>query len=401
QAWSIEVGEDTEENIIAKFNRLVSFIKDTDDKTTFKNNANAYFNVDAALNYYLFCYVACAVDNLGKNMLMVTYDGSHWIPSLYDLDGLWGVGYDGKTKYPATAPCPGAYQCTTSLLWQKLESFYAAELKERYALLRQSALSQDNILKAFREFIGSIPPQLYEYNTRRWLGMREMRRTLEQMEEWIPLRLAYVDTAIQQIGGGAVIDPEIWDGSKLTDTFSSSGGAAEYINTEFIPFSDDNTAWTILARVSKSAVNDTIYFSSFCEASTPGNMGMIARVVPASWLGQIGDAPTLHIQVIQPSTGTISHTWAVADLTGDYLDIAITRAEDAYKIYFNNALVEQGNAPTLSAVTETLLIGAQWDSTREAVMRTGTMTIPYFEVVNSTLDAAAIAAKFATAPTAE
>ena len=91
--WAFEIGEATEENKAA-FERMVEFVCTADD-ATFVAEFDQYLDLDACLNYLCFLNIAYANDNVAKNMLMVTYDGKVWYPALYDLDSLWGIGYDG------------------------------------------------------------------------------------------------------------------------------------------------------------------------------------------------------------------------------------------------------------------------------------------------------------------
>jgi len=102
--WSVEYGAEDEAALTA-FNRMVDFVKDSTDEE-FRANFAQYLNLDAALNYYCFAYLSTALDNLGKNMLMVTADRLIWYPCLYDMDSLWGVSFDGVGTLDPTYQCP-------------------------------------------------------------------------------------------------------------------------------------------------------------------------------------------------------------------------------------------------------------------------------------------------------
>ena len=45
-----------------------------------------YFNKEYLFKYFLNVMVFGQVDNLGKNMMLTTWDGNIWYPQFYDLD---------------------------------------------------------------------------------------------------------------------------------------------------------------------------------------------------------------------------------------------------------------------------------------------------------------------------
>ena len=93
--WDVEVGPEEQETI-DKFNRLINFISNSSDEEFIKD-FELYLDKDSCINYLILLYVMNGADNSAKNMMMVTYDGKIWIPSLYDLDTTWGTNYDGKS----------------------------------------------------------------------------------------------------------------------------------------------------------------------------------------------------------------------------------------------------------------------------------------------------------------
>ena len=52
-----------------------------------RDNIGNYFNLEYLLRYYLFVLVFGAVDSLGKNMKLASFDGGRiWYPQVYDAD---------------------------------------------------------------------------------------------------------------------------------------------------------------------------------------------------------------------------------------------------------------------------------------------------------------------------
>ena len=75
-------GNDTMDELI----RLIEWVNDSSDED-FRDNFERYFNKEYVLRYYLFVLVFGAVDSLGKNMKLTSFDGGlTWYPQVYDAD---------------------------------------------------------------------------------------------------------------------------------------------------------------------------------------------------------------------------------------------------------------------------------------------------------------------------
>ena len=72
-------GDDTFDEL----KRLVDWVSDATDEQ-FKEQISQYFNLEYVIRYYLFTLFVGAVDNLGKNMMISTFDGKIWYPQFYD-----------------------------------------------------------------------------------------------------------------------------------------------------------------------------------------------------------------------------------------------------------------------------------------------------------------------------
>jgi len=171
--WEIQTGPETQATI-DKFDRLISFVKDSTDEE-FKNNFESYFNKDAMLNYLSIMYMAQATDNVAKNLILVTYDGNIWYPTLYDLDTTYGTHHRGLQLHENYYWLPeDGYEITTaphangSLLLKKVIRCFSDEFAERWFELRKGILSDENILKEFNNFIDEIPESTYALEATTW-----------------------------------------------------------------------------------------------------------------------------------------------------------------------------------------------------------------------------------------
>ena len=161
--WTVEAGPE-DDATLQKVQRLVKFVKDSSD-AEFKANFDQYLNFDSTINYYIMMNCAWLSDNAGKNMLLTTYDGNVWYPTLYDLDTSWGTHWKGTSLYNYSS---GVVNGSNSLLWQRIEKLYKKEIAARYFELRQSVLSKENIMAEFNNFKTSIPKEVLDRETAKW-----------------------------------------------------------------------------------------------------------------------------------------------------------------------------------------------------------------------------------------
>lgn len=171
EAWEVEVGE-ANDATLEKMNRLFDFVINSSDED-FKENFTEYLNLDSALNYYVMSDIAYLSDNRGKNMLIATYDGMEWYLSLYDLDTSWGTYWNGSKLYDYEEKL---VKMTKSNLFVRMEENFGKELAERYFELRSDLLSNENVLREFREFEDGIPFMTRLKENIRW-GTGVIRKT--------------------------------------------------------------------------------------------------------------------------------------------------------------------------------------------------------------------------------
>lgn len=161
--WEVEVGED-DDATLEKLTRMFDFVINSSDEE-FRRDFNKYLNLDAVMNYYVFADCAYLIDNLGKNMMLATYDGKIWYPSLYDLDSSWGVQADGKSLFGYEQNLVGF---DYNNLFHRVEKCFKKELSQRYFELRQDVLSKNNIMFNFKSFDNAIPKISFAKEMIKW-----------------------------------------------------------------------------------------------------------------------------------------------------------------------------------------------------------------------------------------
>ena len=185
--------------------RLIEWVNDSSDED-FKDNFERYFNKEYVLRYYLFVLVFGAVDSLGKNMKLASWDGLIWYPQVYDADTTIGLDNTGFLKFDMDIEMgdEGVFNTTGSMLWKRIVELFQAELKQQYSLMRQDRFTVDNIMKyLYEEQIAKIPATYYNIDMQtKYLNygsayLYALHGNGEQhIKKWIRERIMYVDTLL-------------------------------------------------------------------------------------------------------------------------------------------------------------------------------------------------------------
>lgn len=220
--WSFEVGEPNDANKAA-FERVVEFISTADDET-FVKDFDQYLDLDACLNYICYINAAYAKDNVAKNMLMVTYDGKVWYPTLYDLDSLWGVDAKGVALMEPDGNWSTELLSNGNCLLYRVNYFFGDQVRERYQELREGILSKDHIMESFKEHTARIPQEYYDINNTLWYTDGTHIRTLDLMSQLMDEYLPIVDNSL--LNAAAVTPPVPTETAPAAAVTTPSGGAS-------------------------------------------------------------------------------------------------------------------------------------------------------------------------------
>ena len=215
------------------FNNLIRFCQNNQGEA-FKAGISNYLDVDSAIDYLIFMYANCMHDNASKNMLWATYDGKTWIPTVYDQDGTFGQVWDGIRQSSPTSslpsvkngkidvginygpPEPADSSMPRFILWDRMWNAFTKEILDRYAELRSTVLSTQNMIAELSAFEEAIPASLYEAEVERWRDARAAwwdkspytqagsswdytEYHFDYMYEWVAARMTSYDNAIKKI----------------------------------------------------------------------------------------------------------------------------------------------------------------------------------------------------------
>lgn len=161
--WEVEVGEDNDETL-SKMKALFDFVINSSDEE-FVADFEEHLDLDSTLNYYILCDFAFLGDNIAKNMLLATYDGVKWYPSLYDMDVSWGTDLVGKGLLNYEEKM---VTLNRNLLFARLEQHFAPQLAQRYWELRGSILAKEHVMAEFHAFRAQIPALTFLKEAIKW-----------------------------------------------------------------------------------------------------------------------------------------------------------------------------------------------------------------------------------------
>lgn len=320
QDWSVEVGT-MSEDLRTKFNRVIAFVMNATDQE-FHDNIGEYFDLYSLLDYYCFSYFVNHLDGLAKNMLMVTYDGVIWGASLYDMDSIYGVSWNGGSFVSPQYQCPEQYQEQFSRLWVRIEQCFATELYARYLELRQGALSLSNIVKHVEEIYDVIPDRVFADEKAKWTSLPNVStNTMTRFRNYMRDRAVYVDAQMQEIGTKVPCTGIVLSADTLSFTTTDT-------QTLSVVVSPDNTTDTVTWSVSPSGVvtvnngvvtpirNGEATVTATCGTQT-ANCAVTVSGMSESGGGNTGNYVTDSLYAYYDLTRLSTEATTVEDLSGN------------------------------------------------------------------------------------
>lgn len=190
--WEVEVGSE-DEATVEKLNRLIRFVKDSSDEE-FKEDYEQYIDKDSMLNYICVYALTDAVDNIRKNLMLVTYDGKVWAPSLYDLDTTFGTNCEGLLleNYDDLEVA-----LNSSMLFKRTIEAFPEEVADRYFELRKDIFTKEYIMNEFETFDAQIPESSKEKELKKWIELAG--EDITQISEFLDYRIPFIDNYMYEL----------------------------------------------------------------------------------------------------------------------------------------------------------------------------------------------------------
>ena len=181
---------------------LVDWVDNSTDEE-FVSEFEEHFHKDYTLRYYLLVIILGMVDNLGKNMMLDSYDGKLWMPRFYDCDTICSYDNSGAIKFDVDIEMEqGYWNTSSSRLWTRIRDLFHDELITKYNQMRQKGLSYESLMSVFYdEQIAKIPQKYYNLDADvkylpyadEYLG-KAHGDGYEHLKRWLKNRIMFVDT---------------------------------------------------------------------------------------------------------------------------------------------------------------------------------------------------------------
>ena len=175
--------------------------KSTDEE--FVRDFEQHFHKDYTLRYFLMVMVCGMVDNLGKNLMLDTWDHKIFMPRFYDCDTICSYDNSGDIKFDVDIEMEqGYWNTSSSRLWTRVRDLMHDDLVSKYNDMRQNGLSYESLMSYFYdEQIAKIPEKYYNMDfdvkyapfADSYMGMAH-GNGYEHLKRWLKKRIIFCDT---------------------------------------------------------------------------------------------------------------------------------------------------------------------------------------------------------------
>jgi hypothetical protein len=277
--WTDELNDTVPDAVKTSFQNLYKFVMESTDEE-FKANIGNYFYLSSLIDYYIFVHAIYMMGGFCKSQTMFTYDATKYLANIYDMDTTWALYWDGSDYYTVNGDVSNSGTGDSSnLLYARLETLFPDEIKTRYAELRETVLSEANIINEFERFMDVIPSDLYaeDFASTTANGAfvnipSKNTNNLQKLREIIVERLAYCDSMIPNLGNSI---PVLYELEETAFTGSGDG-----INTGVCLF-DEPKSFTITADFTSEAVNATCIFGTM-DGDIPDCSSLLVKTYTGS-----------------------------------------------------------------------------------------------------------------------
>ena len=160
-------------DVQTNFTKFLTFINTAND-TDFKAHIGDYIDLYSVINLYLFGVWSYEWDYYNKSEILLTYNaGKSYYMLAYDLDSTWRMWWDGSKLLEndiadfATAN-KNWIEGNGNMLISRIYKLFKPEIKAQWQKLRTSVWTNSRAVNAFKQFIRSIPEDVYERDQSKW-----------------------------------------------------------------------------------------------------------------------------------------------------------------------------------------------------------------------------------------
>lgn len=390
--WTDELHDTVPENIKTRWNEVIRFINEASDEE-FYNNIDNYIDIQSVIDYDVFCVVLCGIDSFGKNQMFLTYDGQKWYMSVYDLDSMLGLQWNGSELLPANYPRGAFTDLNRNLLMNRVEKLFGKEIAARYREVSQRELSVEHICSNFEEFMADCPQELVEAD-RVFTSVSGEKieapladtNTLAFIQQFVAERKAYNDQYFEKLARGELFSQGKTDrfGTRifsLIEPYWSDG--YELVDTPWAPYHDDSD-WTLALKFKDDIVPDGKYSAIMTAHQGASPLKLHLKCLTT-------DGKTTYQLIMGAGAGfSLSEdqffSWVGGEPSKDghhYLILA--KHGDSYDIFYDGSILQNYGAPIGDARSDATLQLFATDVGENVLLEKTSGTIEVLRVYDSAL----------------
>ena len=154
----------------------------------------------SAIDYYIFTVLLEGQDMTLKNYLLVTFNGTKWYFSAYDMDSTHGLHWNGQSFLSANVSPTFESFANQHRVMELIKTYKKDALKARYAQLRETVLSESNLATLVNNFTGKIPSPVYMQDVKKWpMIPNSSANNASQIRDYYRMRVAYADKWMESL----------------------------------------------------------------------------------------------------------------------------------------------------------------------------------------------------------
>lgn len=347
--WSDEIHDSMPSTISTRWIEVINFVMNSTDEE-FVASLGDYFDIPSLIDYHLYGLASCGMDAYGKNQIYMTYDAQTWIANMYDMDGTWGLYWNGS-KIVAPNYGRNEYEDMISnrggnLLFIRLEQLFREELQTRWAELKSGALSIANIINHFERFMDITPADLVKEDYAKTTGdgaftaiPSQTTNNIQQIRAFALARQEWTDDYIANLGNVKyTVSYELTNATSDNGATTAADGSSYTTN---IAPATGATIDSVVVTMGGVDVTDEVYADGVITiVAVTGDI--VITVVASTAISDEGLVYSLPETTTLNGTSCIDTGVCVSAENADYtiaIDIDIDSTQnDAYVVFTDNTV---------------------------------------------------------------
>ena len=179
---------------------FTNFVMNASD-VAFYSQYSTMFDVDNAVDYFIFINVLKAMDNMGRNLFVARYKKtSTFFYAPWDLDAIWGLDTDGQPTASTEGILSNGF--FNRLLDDCSKNGFANKTRDRYNALRETVLNREHIMDLVNaQYASLVECGAYDHEHEAWPDFTVDESQLEAISNWLDARFAYLDVELNATCG--------------------------------------------------------------------------------------------------------------------------------------------------------------------------------------------------------